>query len=423
MNASIQCPSCGHDFNVEHALTADIEKKIQQQYQEKIKASAEKMEEARKQLQEDKIKFEETKRRENELFMEKLAQEKSKMTAELNQQIRTQMQADIEQQMRFLETQNKEQESKLREAKEKELQFLRLEQELKNKEAELELNLQKKMMEERQQIAEQIRQQENAKLALKEEEFTLRMREMEKQLEDQVNLANEMKRKADQGSMQLQGEVQELALEELLRNTFLLDEVSEVGKGVRGADCILTVRNQQLQECGKIIFESKRTEHFGGDWIEKLKADMLSQKADLAVIVTKAMPKDMEQFGEKSGVYICTFREVKSLTQLLRTALLKISEAKRNQENKGDKMVALYNYLTSQEFVGNWSAIRDGFRNLRTMLQKERDDFERNWKKKEKQLDLIIQNSIYISGSIEGIAGMESINMQLEDDEPNLLEE
>jgi hypothetical protein len=103
--------------------------------------------------------------------------------------------------------------------------------------------------------------------------------------------------------------------------------------------------------------------------------------------------------------------------------LLKISEAKRNQENKGDKMVALYNYLTSQEFVGNWSAIRDGFRNLRTMLQKERDDFERNWKKKEKQLDLIIQNSIHISGSIEGIAGMESINMQLEDDETNLLED
>jgi hypothetical protein len=416
MNQSIHCPKCGNEFNVEHALTVDIEKKLQHQFQEKLSNSLGEIDEEKNRLKAERDRFEEAKKKENEIFKEKLNQEKQKLMDELNKQIRDQMQADFEQKMNFLQNQNQEQEAKLKAAQDKELQFLRLQQELKTKEAEMEINLQKQLMQERNNLSEQIRQQEAAKLAMKEEEFTMRLKEMEKQLEDQVTLANEMKRKADQGSMQLQGEVQELALEDLLRNTFIYDQVSEVGKGVRGADCMLTVRNQLLQECGNIIFESKRTENFGADWIEKLKNDMRSQKAELAVIVTKAMPKDMDHFGEKNGVYICSFREVVSLTQLLRMALIKVSEAKRNQENKGDKMVALYNYLTGQEFVGNWSAIRDGFRNLRNLLQKEREDFERNWKKKEKQLDLIIQNSLYISGSIEGISGMENINMQLSED-------
>jgi hypothetical protein len=135
------------------------------------------------------------------------------------------------------------------------------------------------------------------------------------------------------------------------------------------------------------------------------------------------MPKDMDQFGEKNGVYICSFKEVKSLTTILRNAIIKISETKKSQENKGEKMVALYNYLTSHEFVGNWNAIREGFRSLRGMLQKEREDFEKNWKKKEKQIELIIQNSLHISGSIEGIAGQDSIDMQLNDQETdNLLD-
>lgn len=150
---------------------------------------------------------------------------------------------------------------------------------------------------------------------------------------------------------------------------------------------------------------------------------MLSQRADIAVLVTRAMPKDMTQFGEKNGIYICSFSEVKSLSIVLRNAIIKISETKKNQENKGDKMVALYNYLTSAEFTLNWNAMRDGFKQLRNMLQKEREDYEKNWKKKEKQLELIIQNSLHISGSVEGIAGLETINMQLENETNNLLEE
>jgi hypothetical protein len=246
---------------------------------------------------------------------------------------------------------------------------------------------------------------------------------LEKQLEDQKKLAvemerraEEMKRKAEQGSMQLQGEVQELALEELLRAAFPFDTISEVGKGMRGADCILTIHNNHGQECGRIIYESKRTQSFSVDWIEKLKADMRSQAADVAVIVTHAMPKDMNIFGEKDGVYICSFAEVRALTHILRNGVIEIFKAGRTQENKGDKMNLLYDYLTGGEFAEQWKAIREGFHSMRQSLQRERDTMERLWKAREKQLEKVLLNAAHIRGSIEGIAGKDVIDVNLIED-------
>lgn len=390
MSNEIKCPNCGHQFEPNEAIREEVEKELR-------------------------LKVKEWQQKKDEEFEKRLEQEKNTFRSVMEENIRKSIASDFDNQLKSLQAANKENEEKLKEARKQELEFLKKVQELNNKEAELELQIQKKLQEERQSLAEQIRKQEQEKNLLKENEQHLRMKELEKQLEDQKKLADEMRRKAEQGSMQLQGEVQELALEELLRSSFPFDLVEEVGKGVKGADCIQIVRNSLGQECGKIIFESKRTEHFAADWIDKLKKDMLSQGAEIAVIVTKAMPKDMTQFGEKNGVYICNFSEVKSLASVLRNAILKISESRRSQENKGDKMVALYDYLTSQEFIGNWNAIREGFRQLRSLLQKEREDFEKNFKKKEKQIELIIQNSLHISGSIEGIAGQDAINMQIED--------
>ena len=423
MTNEIKCPQCGYEFDVEKVLSADIENKLKLEFQEKLNDSLSKVEIEKQQLLADQKLFEEKKRNQNELFAQKLQQEKAKIEEELNIEITKSIATDFENKFKILEQTNLQNEAKLKAARSKELEFLQKEKQLKDKEEELEITLQQKLQEERSQFTEQIRLQEMQKNELKESEYNLKLRELEKQLDDQRKLAEEMKRKAEQGSMQLQGEVQEQALEELLRASFPFDIISEVAKGVRGADCIQTVRNANSQECGKIIYESKRTESFTAEWIDKLKADMLSQGADIAIIVTKTMPKDMNQFGEKNGVYICNFKEVKSLAVVLRNAILKISESRKSQENKGDKMVSLYNYLTSQEFVGNWNAMREGFRNLRGMLQKEREDFEKNWKKKEKQIELIIQNSLHISGSIEGIAGQDSIDMHLESDNvDNLLE-
>ncbi len=423
MTNQITCPKCGELFDVENALHHDIEKKLQQEFQQKLNSEISKIEVDKQQLHAEMKNFEEKKSRENELFAEKLNKEKAKIEKELEEKINLSVSENFENKIKLLEQSNQNNEVKLQQAREKELEFLKKENELKNKEAEFEITLQRRLQEERNSLAETIMLQEQAKNSLKENELQLKLKEMEKQLETQKKLADEMKRKAEQGSMQLQGEVQEEALESLLKALFPFDVIEEVAKGVKGADCIQTVRNHSGQICGKIIFESKRTENFAAEWIEKLKTDMVSQNADIAVIVTKAMPKDMQQFGEKNGIYICNFREVGSLATVLRNAIIKIGESKKSQENKGEKMVSLYNYLTSQEFVGNWTAMRDGFRNLRGMLQKEREDFEKNWKKKEKQIELIIQNSLHISGSIEGIAGQDSINMELENNDNKHLED
>jgi hypothetical protein len=414
MTQDIQCPQCGHVFDIENVLAAELEKKIQLQYQRKLNDSLQKIEDDKKKFAVELAQFEEKKKNENELFLQKLNQEKTKMEAELQIQLKESIAADYENRLQMLSTNNADNEEKLKIARKKELEYLQKEKELETKKAELEIEIEKKLAAERNQITETIRRQETEKNSLKEQEFQMKMREMEKQLDDQKKLAEEMKRKVELRSQQLQGEVQETALEELLKQSFPFDIIEEVAKGTKGADCIQIVRNQFAQECGKIIYESKRTENFGADWIDKLKKDMLAQGADIAVIVTKTMPKDMPQFGDRQGVYICSFSEVKSVSSLLRNAVIKIADARKSQENKGEKMEALYHYLTSHEFVGNWNAIRDGFRQLRSLLQKEREDFEKNWKKKEKQIELIIQNSLHISGSIEGISGQDSIDMQLE---------
>lgn len=354
-------------------------------------------------------------------IQQRLLQEKQKMQQELQASIRKSVGEDYENQLKSLEQSCEENTEKLKEARKKELDYIQREQKLKDKEAELELELQRKLLQQRSQLAEQIRLEEAQKSSLKETEFQMRLAEFDKKMKDQEKLIDEMKRKAEQGSMQMQGEVQELLLEDILRSGFPFDKVVPVGKGVRGADCMQVICNPFGNECGKIIYESKRTKDFGNDWIDKLKADMRSQGADLAVIVTQSYPKDMERFGEKDGVYICSFNEVRSLATVLRNSILEVFKLTKNQENKGDKMHMLYDYLTSNEFAQQWNAIREGFMSMRLSIQRERDTMEKLWKAREKQLEKVLLNAAHIRGSIEGIAGADAVNMSLIEEKDSLL--
>ncbi len=380
MATEIKCPNCGHQFEPNESIREEIEKEL------RTKAA-------------------DWQKKKNEEFQLRLDDEKKRLQHSLEESIRKNVSADFENKLKLAEQNNKDNEEKLKQARQQQLEFLKKEQELKNKEAELELSVQKKLQEEREKLSVEIRKLEEQRINAKETEFQLRVKELEKQLDDQKKLADEMRRKSEQGSMQLQGEVQELALEELLKAAFPFDVISEVGKGVRGADCIQTVRNNFGQECGKIIFESKRTKDFASDWIEKLRADMRSQSADVAVIVTQALPKDMDRFGEKDGVWICSFAEVKPIVQMLRDGIIKISSASKSQENRGDKMHLLYDYLTSREFAEQWQAIREGFMSMKLSIQKERDAMEKLWKAREKQLEKVLLNAAHVRGSIEGISG------------------
>ena len=414
MSTNIKCPNCGNEFPMEEAVSEEYKKDLREQM---LIYKKQKDEEIIKKEKEFQHAFQ---NKENE-FSKKLQEEKINLQKTLEENLRKSIGSDFENQLSLLTKSNKDNEEKLKLSRQKELEFLQKEQSLINKEAELEISIQKKLQEERGKLSEDIRKIEEQKNSAKESEYQLKQKELEKQLEDQKKLVDEMKRKAEQGSMQLQGEVQELALEELLKTNFPFDEISEVGKGKRGADCIQKIRNNFGQECGKIIFESKRAENFGGDWIEKLKADMRSQGADIAIIVTRTMPKDMQQFGEKNGVWICSFAEVKALVHVLRDGIIKIFNASKSQENRGDKMHLLYDYLTSTEFGEQWKAIREGFQSMKQSIQRERDAMEKLWKSREKQLEKVLLNAAHIRGSIEGIAGQDSIDMHLLDDDSSVL--
>lgn len=422
MATNIKCPSCNFEFPLEEALNDELKENIEKEKNELRQQMIEFKKSKEEELKKAELIFQKQLQGKEEELNNRILVEKQKLQQELQESLRKSITADFENQLKLLQQADIEKEEKLKIARQKELDFLQKEQALKVKEEELQITLQRQLVQEREKIKEQLQKEENDKLLLKEQEFQLKTRELEKQIEDQKKLVDEMKRKAEQGSMQMQGEVQELLLEELLQSTFPFDKIEPVGKGVRGADCIQTVRNQFGNEVGKIIFESKRTKDFTNEWIEKLKTDMRNLGTDVAVIVTQALPKDMDRFGEKDGVYICTFTEVRSVVLLLRNALLKIFEAKKSQENKGDKMVMLYDYLIGNEFSEQWKAIREGFMSMKLSIQKERDAMEKLWKAREKQLEKVLLNAAHIRGSIEGIAGSDAVNLNIVDDDTLLLE-
>jgi len=421
METLITCPNCNHKFAPREAIAQALEKEYQEKFDQDRKRLSEQFSAQQKQLQQQQLEFEKKKEKENELFAERMEKEKQKIQNELQEKLRKSISNDFENQLKLLQQSNIDNEEKLKLARQKEFEFLKKEKEFKTQAEEMEIQLEKKLANERELLIEQIRKQEKEKNEIKETEYSLKFRELEKQLNDQKKLVEEMKRKQDQVSMQLQGEVQELALEEILGNGFPFDVISEVGKGIRGADCIQLVRNNFGQECGKIIYESKRTKDFGNDWTEKLKADMRSTGADIAVLVTKTMPKELDCFGLKDGVWICTFSEVKALVNVLRDGIIRVFNSSKNHENKGDKMHMLYDYLTSNEFSEQWKAIREGFTAMKMSITNERAAMEKLWKAREKQLDKVLLNAVHIKGSIDGISGMDAVDLNLLDD-TNLLE-
>jgi hypothetical protein len=223
-----------------------------------------------------------------------------------------------------------------------------------------------------------------------------------KQLQEQLQIAQ---RKAEQGSMQLQGEVQELAIEEYLQNKYPFDVIDEIKKGAKGADCIQIVHTREIQNCGKIYYESKRTKDFQKSWIEKFKSDMRDKGVDVGVLVSEALPNGMDRMGLMDGVWVCTFDEFKGLSMVLRDSIIKINSAKKSQENKADKMGILYGYLTSTEFSMQIEAIVEGFTTMKNDLDSEKRSFARIWKQREKQIEKVLENTIGMYGSIKAIAG------------------
>lgn len=426
MPNNITCPNCNQSFDVEDVLAADIEKKYKSQYNLKLQDETTKLAAERSKLQLLEQDFEEKRKKENEIFTQKLsvAKEKieqenretqEKLQQELKANLKKSINADYEQQMTAMKETMADNEEKLKLARKESVDFLKQKEALQQKEEELELVLQRRLSEERQELKTQIQKQEVEKNSLKEQEYKLKLQEEKTKSESQLRLIEELKKKAEQGSMQLQGEAQELLLEKELRENFPFDSIEEVGKGVNGADCIQLIKNNLGTTCGKIIYESKRAKNWNNDWIHKLKTDMRDKHCDVAILVSECYPKDMTKFGEQQGIWICSFAEAMSIAKIMRNSLLCIYDAQQSQVGKVDKMNLLYEYMTGVEFRGQVEAIVEGFSTMKQSIDREKMQMQKMWKEREKQLEKVLVNTVGLYGSVKGIAGAAIGNIPLLD--------
>jgi hypothetical protein len=367
-------------------------------------------------LEKARIDFEEKKKRENELFQDRLEKSIKAEKEVLQSSIKKKLEEEQEEQMKMLQRELNEQSDKLKEFNIAKAEIEKLKREKTELKSAAEAEAQKKLNETLILEKDKIRKAE-------EEKNELKMKELYKQLEDQKKLTEEMKRKQEQGSMQLQGEVQELAIEEWLAQKFPLDGVEEIKKGARGGDCIQTVNTREAQNCGSIYYESKRTKDFQPSWIEKFKADIRDRNANIGVLVTNVLPSDMDRMGMRDGIWICTYEEFKGLCAVLRQSIIRFNSAVASQENKGDKMHMLYDFLTGNAFRMQVEAIVEGFSQLKIDLDTEKRSMQRIWKQREKQIEKVITSTVDMYGSIKGIAGnavqsVKALELPGEDEDP-----
>jgi len=411
-NTTIKCPNCNTDIDVNDILYHQLEDELKQKNlneQKKLQIESDKRDKEFKQAQDDLKSQQEAIKEQQEKFddeLKKATQSQLKIEKEkLQQSIKKEVMDEQSESISLLKKELDEKSSQVKELNISKVEIEKLKREKEEIEskvkADAELALTQRLKEEKEKIHKIADEQNELKFKQKEEQL--------KQLQEQLQIAQ---RKAEQGSMQLQGEVQELAIEEYLADKFPFDMIEEIKKGARGADCIQVVHTREVQNCGKIYYESKRTKEFSKTWIEKFKGDMREKSVDVGVLVTQALPSDMDRMGLLDGVWVCTFEEFKGLSAVLRESIIKLNHAKKGEENKTDKMSLLYGYLTSTEFSMQIEAIVEGFTTMKSDLDTEKRSMTRIWKQREKQIDKVLDNTIGMYGSIKGIAGNAIGNVQ-----------
>lgn len=338
MATTITCPKCGEAFEISQAFKHEIEEKLKEKIEEESKSE---LDDLRKQLK-----------------------EKDEKVSEL-----------------------RDQELKLREEKRK----------VEERQKDLELEVQRKIDEERVAIEEKVLKQAS-------EEHKLKDLEKDKKLQDALRMNDELKKKLEQGSQQTQGEVLELEIEEVLRREFPNDEISEVAKGVRGADIIQKVKDKTGRLCGTILWESKNAKWSEG-WIAKLKEDQRGAKSDIAVLVSENLPEVIKTFTYKGGVWICGRSTFAALASALRINLYQVFTTKQAAVGKNEKMEILYEYLSGTEFRHRVEGIVEAFGEMQADIEREKRWFSSKWAKQEKSLRKVMDQTHGMYGELESMMG------------------
>ena len=390
-----QCPNCGTDINVNELLYQELEKQAQKKYQSQLADEKNKLEKQQHMIAEQQSKIEDTIKAQ---LTESLRVEKAKLKQQLEQ--------DQAERIKAMQTELDDNAKKVISLNKAQSEVERLKREKQSLRTEIELESQKILTEKLASQSAKIQQQVNNQVEFKIAEKETVINQLKQKL-------TEAQRQAEQGSTQLQGEVQELAIEEWLSSHFPLDTIEEIKKGANGADCIQIINTQVRENCGSIYYESKRTKNFQPSWIEKFKGDIQVKGASIGVLVTQSMPDGMKSLGQKDGVWICTYEEFKNLSKVLRQSLIQVNQAIVTQENKGDKMGMLYDYLTGNEFQMQIEAIVEGFTQLKSDLESEKRSMQSIWKKREKQIERVLLNTNHMYSSVKGIAGNAVQNVAL----------
>ena len=394
----IKCPHCGGDIDVSDLLYHQVEEELKTRFQQQMADEKSRYRQLQDALRAEKEALDEARQAHEQSVAEAIRAGISEEKKRLQQELRSALEKEQSERFELLQKELDEKSERLRELNRLTAEMERLKREKEELRDVLEAESQKRLTAVLNEERQKIRKSE-------EEKSLLKVSEREQVIEQLRQQLQEAQRKAEQGSMQIQGEAQELVIEQYLSATFPLDSVEEIKKGAHGADCLQTVNTRTRSNCGSIYYESKRARQFSPAWVEKFKHDIREKGADIGVLVTAAMPADMPRMGLRDGIWVCTFDEFMGLSAVLRETVIRLDQAVTVQDNKGDKMGMLYDYLTGNEFRMQVEAIVEGFVQMQGDLDSEKRAMQGIWKKREKQIEKVLLNTNYMYSSIRGIAG------------------
>jgi len=388
-----------------------LERKIREQMHIELKDREEQLSELKEQLKTAQEKELAVRKKEREV--DQLRSQLDQQRLELEQDLRNKLEAERAELIRQTRDKAKEElavelkdraaalaelQAKVQQASQRELAFLKEKRDLEEKVRSVELEVTRRTQEELKKVREQ---------ALKEldEEYRLKLTEKQRQVETLLRQLEDAKRSAEQGSQQAQGEVLEIALEQSLKALFPTDSVEPVPKGVRGADVVQRVLDENGTDCGLILWESKRTRHWSPQWLPKLRDDLRMVGASRSVIVSEQLPDHVRHFGQVDGVWVVSWACIHPVAIALREGLIAVAKSRRALEGQHGKMELVYNYLIGQEFYNRVSGIVEAFATMAQDLEDEKRVFTARWSKRAKQLDRILASTSGLYGDLQGIIG------------------
>jgi hypothetical protein len=390
----ITCPSCGHEFEMSDALTGRLREHLKEELLKDVKRREARIKEKTKALKAQEAQVAKS----QEAIDEEIEAKLKERLSEAEKKAAKKLERQYGDQLKELQTDLEEKNAAIKTFREKELELRKEQRKLKEAAESLELDVARKVDEERKKIREEVSKRTA-------EDHRLKDLEKDKLIQDLQTALEDMKRKAEQGSMETQGEVLEQDFEAQLKGFFVHDEIQPVPKGIKGADLVQTVCTPVGVECGILLWETKNTKAWSNNWIPKLKDDMTEIRASIAILVSVVLPAGIKRFGQVDGVWVSDPLCAIPLAAALREQLEAISRERTASTGKSEKMEALYQYLAGVEFKQKIEGIIEAFTSMQDQLNKERRAMEKHWKQREKQIERVVKNTAGLYGDMQGIIG------------------